>query len=97
MAEELRSACAAGRAKATGAAAHKLKSSSRAVGALGLGELCEMMEQWACPVRSKHNGAAPLLQAEMTAVDEYLGALLSSAPKASELWPDRLLARSATD
>ena len=45
IAEELRTACAAGQAAAAGALAHKLKSSSRSVGALALGELCAAMEQ----------------------------------------------------
>ena len=45
IAVELRTACAAGQAAAAGALAHKLKSSSRSVGALALGELCAAMEQ----------------------------------------------------
>ncbi|MHB8166822.1 MAG: response regulator, partial [Sulfuricella sp.] len=45
VAVELRTACAAGQSAAAGAAAHKLKSSSRSVGALVLGELCAGMEQ----------------------------------------------------
>ena len=45
IAAELRSACAAGQASASSAAAHKLKSSSRAVGALALGDLCDEIEQ----------------------------------------------------
>ena len=45
IAAELRAACAAGQAADAGALAHKLKSSSRAVGALVLGELCFEMEQ----------------------------------------------------
>lgn len=45
IAEELRTACAAGKAAAAGALAHKLKSSSRSVGALALGELCAEIEQ----------------------------------------------------
>ena len=91
IAEELRCACEAGRAKAGGAAAHKLKSSSRAVGALALGELCEMMDQAGRSGQVEALMALlPLFQAEMTAVDDYLEALLSSAP-------NRPLARSATD
>jgi HPt (histidine-containing phosphotransfer) domain-containing protein len=42
---ELRAACAADQTAATGALAHKLKSSARSVGALGLGDLCEAMER----------------------------------------------------
>ncbi|MFZ2524714.1 MAG: ATP-binding protein [Candidatus Ferrigenium altingense] len=45
IAVELRAACAAGQATVAGALAHKLKSSSRSVGALALGELCAGMEQ----------------------------------------------------
>ncbi len=45
IAVELRTACAAGQAAAAGAAAHKLKSSARSVGALALGELCAEMNQ----------------------------------------------------
>jgi len=45
IAVELRAACAAGETAAAGAHAHKLKSSSRSVGALVLGELCAAMEK----------------------------------------------------
>ncbi len=45
IAVELRVACAAGQTKVAGAAAHKLKSSARSVGALALGDLCAEMEQ----------------------------------------------------
>ena len=45
IADELRTACAAGQVEAAGALAHKLKSSARSVGALALGELCFEMEQ----------------------------------------------------
>jgi PAS domain S-box-containing protein len=45
IADALRAAYAAGDSRATGALAHKLKSSARAVGALALGELCAAMEQ----------------------------------------------------
>jgi PAS domain S-box-containing protein len=45
IAEELRIACESGRATAASEAAHKLKSSSRAVGALALGDLCAEMEE----------------------------------------------------
>ena len=43
--EELRTACAADQPTVAGAHAHKLKSSSRSVGALALGELCFEMEK----------------------------------------------------
>ncbi|MFZ2303053.1 MAG: PAS domain S-box protein [Gallionella sp.] len=45
IAAELRAACAANQAETAGALAHKLKSSSRSVGALALGELCAGMEK----------------------------------------------------
>ncbi|OIQ92239.1 signal transduction histidine-protein kinase BarA [mine drainage metagenome] len=45
IADELRNACAAGQSAVAGAAAHKLKSSARSVGALLLGELCADMEK----------------------------------------------------
>jgi signal transduction histidine kinase/HPt (histidine-containing phosphotransfer) domain-containing protein len=45
IATELRTACAEGWAAVAGAAAHKLKSSARSVGALALGELCAEMER----------------------------------------------------
>ena len=45
IAAELRAACAANQTEAAGALAHKLKSSSRSVGALALGELCAALEQ----------------------------------------------------
>ena len=44
-AAELKAACQSGLATVAGAAAHKLKSSARSVGALALGELCAEMEQ----------------------------------------------------
>ena len=45
IAAELRTACAVGEIAAAGGLAHKLKSSSRSVGALALGELCAAMEK----------------------------------------------------
>ena len=44
LAVELRAACSAGDSRQVGAIAHKLKSSSRSVGALALGELCAELE-----------------------------------------------------
>lgn len=41
----LRDACQGGQASAASAAAHKLKSAARAVGAMALGELCDRLEQ----------------------------------------------------
>jgi two-component system sensor histidine kinase/response regulator len=45
MTADLRAACAGGDAPAVAAVAHKLKSSSRAVGAVALGELCAALEE----------------------------------------------------
>ena len=45
IAAELRAACAAEQTGGASALAHKLKSSARSVGALGLGDLCEAMER----------------------------------------------------
>ncbi|WP_158244330.1 PAS domain S-box protein [Trinickia dabaoshanensis] len=44
LAAELRAHCEAGRGREAGAIAHKLKSSSRSVGALALGDLCAELE-----------------------------------------------------
>ena len=44
LASELRTHCDAGRGREAGAIAHKLKSSSRSVGALALGDLCAELE-----------------------------------------------------
>lgn len=73
MAIELRSACAAGQATQAGAIAHKLKSSSRSVGALALGELCAEMEQ----AGKAGNAEAltlllPGFELELTSVEQYL-------------------------
>jgi signal transduction histidine kinase/DNA-binding response OmpR family regulator len=71
---ELKAAHRAGQVAQVGAAAHKLKSSARAVGAISLGELCASMED-ACST----DKTAPLdafvrrFEAEIAAVDEYLG------------------------
>jgi signal transduction histidine kinase/CheY-like chemotaxis protein/HPt (histidine-containing phosphotransfer) domain-containing protein len=45
IAADLRAACGADQTAAARALAHKLKSSARSVGALGLGDLCEAMER----------------------------------------------------
>ena len=59
-----------------GAAAHKLKSSSRAVGASALGDLCEQMER----VGKGGDTAAltlllPQFEEELAAVDQYIATL----------------------
>lgn len=45
-AAELKAACESGQAAQAGALAHKLKSSSRSVGALALGDLCDELENF---------------------------------------------------
>ncbi|MDP4030293.1 MAG: PAS domain S-box protein [Gallionella sp.] len=75
IAAELRTACAAGDTAVAGALAHKLKSSSRSVGALALGELCAAMER--AGEAGDMEALAALLfgfEAELAAVDRYLGA-----------------------
>ncbi len=73
---ELQAAYESGRPAETGAAAHKLKSSARYVGALKLGELCEQIE------RAGNAGDSavltellPRFKAEMTAVQSHLATL----------------------
>ncbi len=75
---DLRAACASRQPKVAGAAAHKLKSSARAVGALALGELCASMER----AGKAGDGAAlyeqlPAFEVEMSAVDAALARFLS--------------------
>ena len=73
---ELRAACGAGQSAAARAAAHKLKSSARAIGALALGELCADMERAgeAADI-STLTEKLPLFDKEMKAVDAYLKSL----------------------
>jgi CheY-like chemotaxis protein/HPt (histidine-containing phosphotransfer) domain-containing protein len=73
---ELRAACTAGQSVVAGAAAHKLKSSARAIGAFALGELCADIER----AGNAGDTAAlaeklPLFDKEMMAVDEFLSSL----------------------
>ena len=73
IAAELRTACAAGQAAAAGALAHKLKSSSRSVGALALGELCFEMEKAGKAGDAKALTALlPQFEQELAVVNEYL-------------------------
>ncbi len=73
---ELRAAYQAKQLATVGSIAHKLKSSSRSVGALTLGELCAKMEQ-----AGKNNDAKalaellPSFDAEMVKVETYLASL----------------------
>jgi CheY-like chemotaxis protein/HPt (histidine-containing phosphotransfer) domain-containing protein len=79
IAAELRSACAAGLSAAAGAAAHKLKSSARAIGALALGDLCESMERaGAAGDSAKLAEQRPLFDAQLTLVDNSLAELLAT-------------------
>jgi HPt (histidine-containing phosphotransfer) domain-containing protein len=66
IADALRTAFATGDSRATGALAHKLKSSARAVGALALGELCAAMEQ------AGKSGDAPTLELLMPRFEDEL-------------------------
>jgi CheY-like chemotaxis protein/HPt (histidine-containing phosphotransfer) domain-containing protein len=74
---DLRAACAAGHAMVAGAAAHKLKSSARAVGALALGALCADIER--AGNAGDHMALAerrPAFDAEIDAVDASISRLL---------------------
>jgi CheY-like chemotaxis protein/HPt (histidine-containing phosphotransfer) domain-containing protein len=76
IAAELLSACTAGEMAATGAAAHKLKSSAFSVGAQALGELCVEIEQAGKAGQIDALSALlPRFEAEMTVVNEFLGSL----------------------
>ena len=76
IAADLRAAREAGKAEVAGAAAHKLKSSARSVGALALGDLCAQMEQAG---KAGDTGALadllPRFEAELAAVDRFIGSL----------------------
>jgi HPt (histidine-containing phosphotransfer) domain-containing protein len=76
IATELRVAHQIGQPLEVGAAAHKLKSSSRAVGALALGDLCEQMERAG---KGSDTAALTLLlpqfEEELAAVDHYIATL----------------------
>ncbi|CAH1386927.1 PAS domain S-box protein [Candidatus Nitrotoga sp. M5] len=80
IAAELNTDYAAGRIVEAGVTAHKLKSSSRSVGALKLGELCEQIEH-ACD--TEESTALPELLSHfneaMTAVDNYLVTWINDA------------------
>ena len=73
---ELRAACRAGQPAVARVAAHKLKSSARAIGALVLGELCADLERAgeAADIATLTE-KLPLFDKEMTAVDSYLRSL----------------------
>lgn len=85
IAAELLAAGASGRFADAGAAAHKLKSSARSVGAIGLGEWCERIEH--AGKSGDQAALADLLPGfivEMNAVNGYLAVWLSEAGKHSE-------------
>lgn len=75
-AAELKAAFAAGQATAAGAAAHKLKSSARSIGAMALGDLCATIERIG-KTGQADTMAEPLgrFEVELAAVDNYLGSL----------------------
>jgi two-component system sensor histidine kinase/response regulator len=80
---ELRTACAASHTKDAAAAAHKLKSSARAVGAAALGELCASIEEAGKAGDSGDlSRLLPRFDAEMAAVEVYLDGWMVTAPVA---------------
>ena len=75
-AAELRTAYQAGQPTTVGSVAHKLKSSSRSVGALKLGELCAEMEQAGKANDQKTlDSLLPQFDAEFKQVEDYLETL----------------------
>ncbi|MFM0053325.1 PAS domain S-box protein [Caballeronia grimmiae] len=79
LAAELRGHCAQGQGREAGAIAHKLKSSSRSVGAVSLGDLCAELEN-----AGKAGDMARLanwlgrFDAALAAVEENIGGLLKT-------------------
>jgi CheY-like chemotaxis protein/HPt (histidine-containing phosphotransfer) domain-containing protein len=74
---DLRAACAAGKALVAGAAAHKLKSSARTVGASALGDVCADIER--AGNAGDHAALAerrPVFDAELAAVDASISLLI---------------------
>jgi PAS domain S-box-containing protein len=73
---ELRAACSANQTAAAAAAAHKLKSSSRAVGAFALGELCAAIEEEGKSGEFDSLAALlPRFETELANVEAYLDKL----------------------
>ena len=71
----MRAACRDRRPDTVEAVAHRLKSSARAVGALGLGDLCAEMEEAGQAGRLDTLARLwPRFEAEMAAVDKCLEA-----------------------
>ncbi|MDO8347917.1 MAG: PAS domain S-box protein [Rugosibacter sp.] len=84
-AAELLAAGASGRFADAGAAAHKLKSSARSVGAIRLGEWCERIEHAGkSGDRAALADLLPGFIVEMNAVDGYLAVWLSEAGTCNE-------------
>jgi two-component system sensor histidine kinase/response regulator len=75
-AADLRAACTTGQAETAGAIAHKLKSSSRSVGALPLGEICAQMEQAGRTGDvGRLNELLPSFESELATVDKQIDSL----------------------
>ena len=73
IATELTTACANGHLGQASAAAHKLKSSARTVGALVLGELCEEIEQAAMASKLEElTVLLPRFEVEIATIRKYL-------------------------
>lgn len=73
IAKELHAAWTSNDITAVGAAAHKLKSSARSIGALSLGEICADLEQQAKKEQIETvAGLLPPFDAALTTVNEYL-------------------------
>ncbi len=85
IAAELRAACQQGRATVAGAAAHKLKSSARSVGALKLGDLCAELEQAGKTGENKTLAVLlPRFEQELATVEQYLDSLIAVAVRDRE-------------
>ncbi|PPQ35217.1 PAS domain S-box protein [Rhodopila globiformis] len=82
LAGELAQAAADGDAARVGAVAHRLKSSSRAVGALLLGEICAVLEQAGnAGDLNAVPACLPTFSAAMAAVQERIGDQLEHRPR----------------
>jgi HPt (histidine-containing phosphotransfer) domain-containing protein len=78
LAQELRAASSTHDTRQIGAIAHKLKSSSRSIGALALGDLCAELEN-ACRSGTREEVSRGVVQfeAELREVDTQIGVLLA--------------------
>jgi len=82
LSAELREACAANDARRVGAIAHKLKSSSRSVGALALGDMCATLENASrAGTDADMARSAQRFEESMAAVDACIVGLLSNLDK----------------